>query len=96
MADTWEALPTDALTTTGMLTGMSQVFGMDGAWATDDVEGPLNEGGSDVGGTVPVGTIQDGMRRLSMHNTGHSEAKEGNSTPHSSRLERMAFLTEKR
>jgi hypothetical protein len=52
--------------------------------------------GSDDGGKIPAGTIHDGINRFSMHITGHSDGNDSKSTPHSSRLERMAFLTEKR
>jgi hypothetical protein len=62
----------------------------------DDAEWLPNKAGSDGGGTIPGGTTHDGINRFSMHITGHSEGNDGKSTPHSSRLDLIAFLTEKR
>ena len=48
------------------------------------------------GGTIPGGTIQDGINRFLVHMIGHSEANDGRSIPQCSAFELIRCQTEKR
>jgi hypothetical protein len=75
--------------TTGMVDGISGRVGteIEAETRDADVGGTAKYSGSVAGGRMSDGTVHDGIRRFSEHNVGHSEANDGRSTPHSSRLE---------